>query len=66
MKAENRKRLRDSLVGKRVKDVLFHGSHGLVIDILFEDGTKVAVCTYDDGKPHDVDEFYVGLNEEEL
>jgi hypothetical protein len=53
-------------VGKNIVDVVFHDSHGLVIDVILDDGTKVAVATYDDGRQHDVDEFYVGLNDEEL
>ena len=67
MRYENRKRLRDSLRGKVIKDVLFSDAHGLVIDLLFEDNTTMTLCTYDaTGKPHAPDDFYVGLNKEEL
>jgi hypothetical protein len=66
MKWENRKRLRDALVGRTIQDVEFHGSHGLIVDLILDNATKLSVCTYDDGKKHNVDEFYVGLNDEEL
>ncbi len=66
MKAENRKQLRNALVGKQISDVVFHGGHGLVIEMILNDGTRMRVCTYDDGKTHDVDDFYVSINEQEL
>ncbi len=66
MKWENRQRLRDALLGKTVKDVVFHDSHGMVVDIVFDTGPTLSMATYDDGKPHEVDDFYIGLDKEEL
>ena len=68
MKFENRKQLRDALVDQKITDVIFHDSHGLIIDILLENGKKMVVCTYDTKRPTDtiVGDFYVSLDEKEL
>lgn len=69
MKSENRKRLRDSLVNQKITDVVFHDSHGLVIDIMLENDSKISVCTYEGDEPFHkglFGDFYVSLNGEEL
>lgn len=64
MRYENRDILRRTLIGKTIKDLIFHDSHGLVIDILLENGDKVSVTTYEDESV--VGDFFVGLNDFEL
>jgi hypothetical protein len=66
MKWENRKQLRDILVGKSIVDVVYHNMHGLVVDVVLDDNTIISFCTYDDGEKHDVDEFYIGVDGVEL
>lgn len=66
MKAENRKRLRDTLLNRTITDVEFSGSHGLVIHIVLDNEKRLSVCTYDDGKVRDVDDFYVAIDQDEL
>jgi len=52
-------------MGRIVTGVDFHDSHGLIIDLLFHDGTKLAVCTYEDDRSKFGD-FFVGVNGKEL
>lgn len=66
MKSENRKTLRDALVGKQVMDVVFHDSHGLIIDIILSDNTTMAVCTYEDPDKNLFGDFYVSINGQEI
>jgi len=69
MKPDNRKELRDALLGQQITDVVFHDSHGLVIDIVLEDGHKMSVCTYegDDAIRSGLfGDFYVSLDGKEL
>lgn len=61
MTSANRERLRTALMGRRLVDIVFHDSHGLVLDLIFSDGSKM-VTTMSDYSG----EFYVSLNGEEL
>lgn len=68
MKLENRKKLIKALKGIKIKDVVIHDSHGLVIELHTDLGDKLTICTYDEGPTvkRYKDEFYVGLNEEDI
>ena len=70
MKDSNINKLRKAISGWFVTDVEVHGGHGMVLTITFGtlDGArkKMDICTYDDGKKHDVDEFYVALDGTEI
>jgi len=66
MKYENIARLKTALIGSTITEVEAHGGHGMVLTITTNQGQRVDICTYDDGREHDVDEFYVALNGEEL
>ena len=70
MKYENVHLLRKELIGKRVTAVECNGAHGMVLCLTLSTLTgeisTVDIATYDDGKKHDVDEFYVSLNGAEL
>jgi len=69
MKSENRKQLRDALVGQKITDVVFHDSHGLVIDVILENNHKISICTYEGDNVFGsglFGDFYVSLDEKEL
>lgn len=70
MKHENEEKLQDLLIGQTIDDVLFHDSHGTIIDIMLKNGNKISISTYDpqdirDGK-HFMDELCIHVNYEEL
>ena len=63
MKLSVRKELRDSLIGKSIKDVIFHDSHGLVIDLVLEDDTTVVFSSYDSHHEYpNKGELFVAVN----
>jgi hypothetical protein len=73
MKKSNVHKLRKALLGKTIMSVETHGGHGMVLTITAcqphsskEFPQRIDICTYEDGKEHYGDEFYVGLNGEEL
>ena len=69
MKYEKVEQLKKALVGKTINDVVAYSRHGLVLTLVVDSiygAQTVDICTYDDGKEHDVDEFYVALNGQEL
>jgi len=70
MKYENVDSLRKELIGKRITIVEVNVAHGMVLTIALQDinreTTTLDIATYDDGVPHDVDDFYVALNGQEL
>ena len=77
MKHENQEKLRKLLIGKKISNVVFHESHGPIIDLHLHNGTTMitncitlSICTYDpqdirEGK-HFMDELQIRVNEEEL
>jgi hypothetical protein len=69
MKDKNLKKLKTALVGKTISDVISRGGHGMVLTLVIDTiygARTVDICTYDDGEKHDVDEFYVALDGQEL
>lgn len=66
MQRENLNKLQTAIVRKTIDAVKIHGGHGMVLTITFTDGTTLDICTYDDGKDHETDQFYVALNDKEL
>jgi hypothetical protein len=66
VKSNNIQKLENELVGKTITAVRGKGGHGLILTITMSDGTWLDVATYDDGEKRPVDEFYIGLNGEEL
>lgn len=63
MNTKTRKELRDALIGKSIKDVVFHDSHGMIIDVILEDNTKVEFSSYDSHHEYpNKGELFVALN----
>jgi hypothetical protein len=59
-----------ALKGKTISEVIWHNSHGDVLDIRFTSGEKLCACTFrgTETKYTDADgnDLYVSLNGEEL
>lgn len=46
--------------------MIFNNSHGFSVEVVLDDNTRLSFCTYDVDRVHAPDDFYVGLNQEEL
>ena len=59
-----------ALVGKTVDHVLWHNSHGDVLEIVFTDGTRLCTCTFAGAETKylnpDINDLYVSINGQEL
>jgi hypothetical protein len=59
-----------ALCGQRVTEVEVHNSHGEVLELVFENGTRLHVCSThgicDKSVKDDPNDIYVSLNERAL
>ena len=59
--------MRNALVGKTIKDIIFHDSHGMMFDFCLDDGSVVTITCYGTGhKNHFPDEMYIAVNGNEI
>ena len=58
-----------TLIGKKIENIIWHGSHGDVMEIIFHDGTILHACTYAntiEEQQHSKHDLYVSINEQEI
>ena len=59
-----------TLMGKRLAKVTLDAAHGELLELMFEDGTKLKVCSthgIDDATvPNDPNDIYISINDKAL
>jgi len=58
------KNMKIGLIGKTIKEIIIHDSHGLAFDFILHDGTQLTITSYGSGHTdHYSDEMFVRIND---